>query len=119
VILIRPRLAGFEVAGDKGETQAPFYKPEPLAICLLIHPKGGPVSVGGFRRRDADGCGRDDRAPKEISNDWGLQSAMAAVAEGFVLGMFAGAPGHGFGGGQVHFDRRKFGALMGPVAERL
>jgi hypothetical protein len=44
---------------------------------------------------------------------------MAAVAEGFVLRMFAGAPSHGFGGGKFHFYRRKFGALMRPVAKRL
>jgi hypothetical protein len=48
-----------------------------------------------------------------------LQAAMAAVAEGFVLGMFAGAPSHGFGGGEIYFYRREFGALMRPVAERL
>jgi hypothetical protein len=25
----------------------------------------------GFRRRDADGCGRDDRAPGKVASDWG------------------------------------------------
>jgi len=33
-----------------------------------IHPRGGPVSEERFRRRDADGCGRDDRAPQEVAN---------------------------------------------------
>src|ERR1017187_7413743 len=37
--------------------------PEPLAMCLRIQPRGGPVSGEGFRPRDADGCGRDDGAP--------------------------------------------------------
>ena len=45
--------------------------PESLAIYWGIHQKGGPVSNGWFRRRDADGCGRDDRAPEEIANDSG------------------------------------------------
>src|SRR5208283_2188235 len=40
-------------------------KPESLAMCLEIHQKGEPVSDDWFRRRDADGCGRDDRAPKK------------------------------------------------------
>jgi hypothetical protein len=26
-----------------------------------------------FRRRDADRCGRDDRAPEEVANDSGLR----------------------------------------------
>jgi hypothetical protein len=30
------------------------------------------VLVDGCRRRDADGCGRDDRAPEEIADDWGV-----------------------------------------------
>ena len=48
---------------------------------LLTQRKGGPVSVGGFRRRDADGGGRDDRAPQEVANDWGeFQPAKAACA---------------------------------------
>ena len=57
----------------------------------------------------------------EVTDDrrGALQASMAAVAEGFVLGVFTGAPSHGFGGGKIHFYRRKFGALMGPVAERL
>ena len=38
---------------------------------LLTQRKGGPVSVGGFRRRDADGGGRDDRAPKKVAHEWG------------------------------------------------
>jgi hypothetical protein len=44
---------------------------------------------------------------------------MSAVAERFVIGMFAGAPSHGLGLGQIHFDRRKIRAFMGTVAERL
>src|SRR5580658_9180439 len=30
------------------------------------------VSGGGFRRRDADGGGRDDRAPEEVANNSGV-----------------------------------------------
>jgi hypothetical protein len=44
---------------------------------------------------------------------------MRAVAKGWILGMFAGAPSHRFGLGQVHFDRPKISAFMGTVAERL
>jgi len=44
---------------------------------------------------------------------------MAAVAEGFVLGMFASAPGHGFGGGDFGFDGREVRAFVGAVAKRL
>jgi hypothetical protein len=36
------------------------------AIGLVAHGKGELVLVGGFRRRDADGGGRDDRAPKKL-----------------------------------------------------
>jgi hypothetical protein len=42
-----------------------------LAMCLGTHQIGGAVSDDWFRRRDADGCGRDDRAPEEIVNDSG------------------------------------------------
>jgi hypothetical protein len=64
--------------------------PESLAICLLIRQKGGPVLVVGFRRREnrtncwadacawPDGCGRDDRAPQKVANDWGCTSFLAA-----------------------------------------
>ena len=45
--------------------------PESLAMCLRSHPKGELVLAGRFRRRDADGGGRDDRAPLKIANDWG------------------------------------------------
>ena len=44
---------------------------------------------------------------------------MAAVAKRFVLGMFAAAPSHGLGGGDIRFDRREFSALVGAVAKRL
>ena len=44
---------------------------------------------------------------------------MTAIAERFVLGMFAAAPGHGLGGGNIRFDRREFSAFMGAVAKRL
>lgn len=44
---------------------------ESLAICLLIQQKGEPGSGGGFRRRDANGCGRYGRAPEEVADDWG------------------------------------------------
>src|ERR1039458_4144288 len=46
--------------------------PESLAMCLRIHPRGGAVSDERFRRRDADGCGRDDRAPRKVVADWGV-----------------------------------------------
>jgi hypothetical protein len=48
------------------------FSPESLATGLRIHPGGGPVSDRGIRRRDADGGGRDDRAPKDVANDWGI-----------------------------------------------
>jgi hypothetical protein len=46
-----------------------------MAMCLLTHPKCGPVSVERFRRRDAGGGGRDDRAPEELAHDWGASPA--------------------------------------------
>jgi len=49
-------------------------------MCLLTHPKGGSVSIEGFRRRDADGCGRDGRAPEEVANDWDDIFVIALVA---------------------------------------
>jgi hypothetical protein len=39
-------------------------------MCQGIHQTGGTVSDGWFRRRDADGCVSDDRAPEE-ANDSG------------------------------------------------
>jgi hypothetical protein len=47
------------------------------------------------------------------------QLGVAAVAEGAVLGMFAAAPGHGSGFGQVHFERGKGGPFVGAIAKRL
>jgi hypothetical protein len=44
---------------------------------------------------------------------------MAAVAEGAILGMFAPAPGDGFGFGQLHFYRGEGGAFMRAIAKRL
>ena len=44
---------------------------------------------------------------------------MAAVAERSVLGMFAAAPGHRFGFGDIHLRRGEAGAFVGAVAERL
>jgi hypothetical protein len=43
--------------------------PESLAMRLGTHQKGGADSDDWFRRRDADGCGRDDCGPEEIAND--------------------------------------------------
>ena len=40
-------------------------------MCMQTRLKGGPISEEGYRRRDADGSGRDDRAPEEVANDWG------------------------------------------------
>jgi hypothetical protein len=48
-------------------------QPESSVMCLRSHPKGELVLAGRFRRRDADGGGRDDRAPLKIANDRGLQ----------------------------------------------
>jgi hypothetical protein len=81
--------------GGEGELRALFRKPgrncvanrkqqqdlnrrqqracESLAGCLRTHPKGGPVLDAGFRRRDADGCERDTRAPGKIANDRGTR----------------------------------------------
>jgi hypothetical protein len=36
---------------------------------LRPYPEGGLWLVERFRRRDADGCGRDDRAPEEVADD--------------------------------------------------
>jgi hypothetical protein len=44
---------------------------------------------------------------------------VAAVAEGFVFGMFAAAPGDDFGGVNFGLDGGKFGAFVGAVAEGL
>jgi hypothetical protein len=60
----------------------PLLKPESLASCLLTHPRGGPISVEAFRRRDADGCGRDDRAPEEVTKDWGLKPRKSGICHG-------------------------------------
>jgi hypothetical protein len=47
------------------------------------------------------------------------QLGVAAVAEGAVLGMFAAAPGHGSGFGQVHFERGKGGTFVRAIAKGL
>lgn len=44
---------------------------------------------------------------------------MAAVAEGLVFGMFATAPGDGFGGVDVRLDGAEVGAFVGTVTKRL
>ena len=36
-----------------------------LAMRLGTHQRGGPGSEERLRRRDADGCGRDDRAARK------------------------------------------------------
>jgi len=38
---------------------------------LEAAPERWSVFEEGFRRRDADGSGRDDRAPEEVAQDWG------------------------------------------------
>ena len=43
-----------------------------ISDALADSPKRWSDSVGGFRRRDADGGGRDDRAPEEVANDRGF-----------------------------------------------
>lgn len=47
------------------------------------------------------------------------QPAVAAVAEGFVFGMFAGAPRHRFFGVDLRLDGGEFGAFVRAVAKRL
>jgi hypothetical protein len=49
-------------------------EPESLAMRLWTHSKGERIADQRFRRRDADGCGRDDRAPREVANDWGTET---------------------------------------------
>jgi len=58
--------------------------------------------------------------PLEVKNFANsLQLAVGAVAESYAPGMFAAAPRHGLGLGNFHFVRRKAGALVRTVAERL
>ena len=59
-------LAGGGWLKDAGAVNCPNHE-RVLAAC----PDGEPVSVERFRRRDADGCGRDDRAPRKVTNDRG------------------------------------------------
>ena len=93
--------------------------PESLAMCLRIHPRGGPVSSERFRRRDADGCGRDDHAPGEVANDRGATAAGLLRAE--VESRLDGVSPYRLG--RLHFQRIKFGAATqrrptGSVLER-
>ena len=53
----------------------------PLAACLDTQPKGGAVSGGRFRRRDADGCGRDDRAPGKLADERGTETLVTFTLE--------------------------------------
>ena len=55
-------------ASDSGGTPLPLFWEFGI---LRSHSKGELVLAGRFRRRDADGGGRDDRAPLRITNDWG------------------------------------------------
>jgi Flp pilus assembly protein TadD len=43
--------------------------PKSPAMSLRTQPTGGPVSDEGFRRRDADGCDRDGRAPLKVADN--------------------------------------------------
>jgi tRNA uridine 5-carboxymethylaminomethyl modification enzyme len=56
-------------------------KPESSATCLSPQPKGGPDSDEGFRRRDADGGGRDDRAPEKVANDRGGKYPQGSILD--------------------------------------
>jgi hypothetical protein len=40
-----------------------------IKIFSRDQPRGVSVAAEGFRRRDADGCGRDARAPGKVAND--------------------------------------------------
>ena len=47
-----------------------IWSPESLAIWLKTHQNGEAISDARFRRRDANGCDRDGRAPERVANDW-------------------------------------------------
>jgi hypothetical protein len=53
--------------------------PQSLAMRQRTHPYGEPRTDDRFRRRDADGCGRDDRAPGKAAHDWRARFCLAAV----------------------------------------
>ena len=40
-------------------------------MCLRTLAAGGPDLSERFRRRDANGCDRDGRAPQKVADDWG------------------------------------------------
>jgi len=44
----------------------PLFKKVCMVTCLRTRQNGGEVLDGGFRRRDADGCGRDDRDSEKV-----------------------------------------------------
>jgi hypothetical protein len=64
---------------------------------LSAHPKGEAGLPALFRRRDADGCGRDRRhntraarfagyrAPQEVANDWGETKNVTGMRVQFLL----------------------------------
>ncbi len=49
-----------------------FFCPQSLAICLQLHQNDASVSSKACLRRDDEGGGRDDRAPKDTAKDSGL-----------------------------------------------
>jgi hypothetical protein len=63
--------------------------PKSLAMCLETHQKGGPVSDDRFRRRDADGCGRNVVSPRNqgimglTAGSEGSASVLPTLTAGF------------------------------------
>jgi hypothetical protein len=49
------------------------------------HLKGEVILRATFRRRDADGCDRDGRAPQKVANDAGEDWKGASILDGFRL----------------------------------
>jgi hypothetical protein len=56
-------LSGERLVAEAGGGKRLGQTPHLLTICLRVRPKGACVWTGESRRRDADGGGRDDRAP--------------------------------------------------------
>ena len=75
-IAAKEGLPAVAVAAKVGPTRSNRVKPicreSPiLSDVLADSPKWWPHFWHRFRRRDADGCDRDGRAPSKVANDWG------------------------------------------------